>query len=340
MEQIISKNINSSPLLSIAIPTWNRSAILKLCLDKLLPQINDHKSLIQFVICDNFSDDSTQDTINDSLGRFSNLNFISFRQSSNTGYFGNFKKCRELSNGKYFWLLSDNDFIEDGLISFLIHELNNSAPEFIFLKDWGLYNEGKSSLIEFSKSSMDSPSFFKQLGDRSTLISSIIFPNNKSFDSKIYLALEKNTFLGFFLFLSSINVNSDCLIVSGVSLNIYPTRVSFNVFKSFGEDLIKGLEYLKVNMNFSPNIIDYIVNLCIINITSRHYIVYRVFGKVHNVNPGSKNDLENFLQLKFSDYKAFDSHLKPLFQMNFLQIFILFIKRKVSPYLRKKFKLV
>ncbi|TDK42039.1 glycosyltransferase family 2 protein [Algoriphagus formosus] len=337
MEQITSKNINSSPLLSIAIPTWNRSAILKLCLERLLPQINDYLSEIQFVICDNFSDDSTQETINDSLLRFSNINYISFRQSSNTGYFGNFKKCRELSKGKYFWLLSDNDFIEDGLISFLIHELKTNSPEFVFLKDWGIYNKRKSKVIDFSKSSLDSTSFFKRYGDRSTLISSIIFRNNKSFDFNIYSSLEKNTFLGFFLFLSSINTNSNCTIISGISLNIYPTRVSFNVFKSFGEDLLQGLNYLNVNCGLSPIIIDYIVNLCIINISSRHYIVYRIFGNVHNVRPGSKNELENFLSLKFSKFEAFNSHMKPLFQLNFLQIFLLFITRKVSRFLKKKF---
>ena len=64
------------------------------------------------------------------------MNIIHFKQVKNTGYYGNFKKCRELSTGDYFWLLSDNDYVANGLIDYLLDILINNKPSFVFLKDW------------------------------------------------------------------------------------------------------------------------------------------------------------------------------------------------------------
>ena len=128
--------MKNNPILTIAIPTWNRAEILDKALAALLPQISSFKDSLEIVISDNASDDHTKQIIEQYSEQYSRLNIIHYTQSENTGYYGNFKKCRELSNGQYFWLLSDNDYVANGLIDYLINILKTKSPSFIFLKDW------------------------------------------------------------------------------------------------------------------------------------------------------------------------------------------------------------
>ena len=124
------------PLLTIAVPTWNRASILDNALSALLPQIKHNKNKIEIIISDNASDDNTNEVIKRHCTVNNSLNIIHNIQSENTGYFGNFHKCRTLSKGTYFWLLSDNDFIAKGLVDYILDILLGQKPSFVFLRDW------------------------------------------------------------------------------------------------------------------------------------------------------------------------------------------------------------
>ncbi|MEM9680491.1 MAG: glycosyltransferase family 2 protein, partial [Bacteroidota bacterium] len=124
------------PLLTIAVPTWNRADILDDALSQLLPQIKHHSDRVEIIISDNASDDHTDQIIKKHCSLNSHLNIIHFTQNENTGYFGNFHKCRTLSSGEYFWLLSDNDFIANGLVDYVLEVLIENSPSFVFLRDW------------------------------------------------------------------------------------------------------------------------------------------------------------------------------------------------------------
>ena len=167
----------NKPLLTIAIPTWNRASILNNALAALLPQITS-KDEIEIIISDNASDDNTGEIIKKHCQINNTLNIKHNTQSENTGYYGNFHKCRQLSNGVYFWLLSDNDFIADNLVEYILSLLNKQNPSFVFLKDWKHANKVNEKPVFKSKTY---PVFkgIETFNYHTTLISAVVFKNDK-----------------------------------------------------------------------------------------------------------------------------------------------------------------
>jgi len=130
-------------LLSIAIPTWNRQDIISSSLSVILSQISDNKEDIQLIISDNASDDDTVSEVSKLLGNYQEIDAVFYKQKENTGYYGNFRKCRELASGKYFWILSDNEVLLNGGLSYILDELKkNDDVGVVFLMNM----TGKSGL--------------------------------------------------------------------------------------------------------------------------------------------------------------------------------------------------
>lgn len=92
----------SNPLITIAVPTWNRAAILDKALNALLPQIENNKDKIEIVISDNGSSDNSNEIIEKYVSYYNTLNIIHFKQKENTGYYGNFKNVGNCQMGIIF----------------------------------------------------------------------------------------------------------------------------------------------------------------------------------------------------------------------------------------------
>ncbi len=94
--------------LTIGIPTFNSRDYLKECIDVVMSQIkfNNH---VELLICDNCSDDGTQDLVSEYVQRFSDhIRYV--RHKSNLGMDKNFWSVVENSNGEFVHLLADDDF--------------------------------------------------------------------------------------------------------------------------------------------------------------------------------------------------------------------------------------
>ncbi|QLY36575.1 glycosyltransferase family 2 protein [Citrobacter freundii] len=106
--------MSKKPLLTIAIPTYNRSSCLARLLDSIIQQDNYCCDDLEVIICDNASVDETAIIAKSGLDKIKNSTY--HLNEKNLGMDGNFKKCFELSNGKYFWMIGDDDLIvKDGL---------------------------------------------------------------------------------------------------------------------------------------------------------------------------------------------------------------------------------
>ena len=89
------------PILSIAIPTYNRVQLLRQTVELLLPQLREG---VELIVCDNASSDGTADylkTLQPTLRHF--------RHPQNLGPDANFLSGITESKGKYVWLLCDDD---------------------------------------------------------------------------------------------------------------------------------------------------------------------------------------------------------------------------------------
>jgi glycosyltransferase involved in cell wall biosynthesis len=111
------------PLISICIPTFQRSAMLAQALKSVASQADER---IEVVICEQPSDDTeTLRVVEEFRPRFGKFNYV--RNERNIGFDGNFLKVINLATGRYCWPLSDDDQLEPGGLAHVIRALEENA---------------------------------------------------------------------------------------------------------------------------------------------------------------------------------------------------------------------
>jgi glycosyltransferase involved in cell wall biosynthesis len=92
--------------LTVAIPTFNRNAILLQNLKLLLPQLTQECKLL---IIDNCSDIPVAETLKKVLDEFPAINVEIMRNRVNIGANANIMRCFELCETEWLWVLGDDD---------------------------------------------------------------------------------------------------------------------------------------------------------------------------------------------------------------------------------------
>ena len=114
MPQELQPSEIRKPLLTLAIPTYNRAGCLKELLSVLAEQLKDERR-VELIVSDNGSPDETPSVVQDFLNRGLRARYI--RNAQNIGPDANFLQCFEQALGKYVWLFSDDDLIVPGGIA-------------------------------------------------------------------------------------------------------------------------------------------------------------------------------------------------------------------------------
>jgi abequosyltransferase len=120
----------SKPLLTIAIPTYNRAWCLKELLPVFANELKDEPR-VELVISDNASPDETPSVVQDFVARGLRVRYI--RNVQNIGPDANFLQCFEQARGKYFWLFSDDDLIVPGAVSRIISYCESGEYDLIWV---------------------------------------------------------------------------------------------------------------------------------------------------------------------------------------------------------------
>jgi glycosyltransferase involved in cell wall biosynthesis len=94
-------------LLTIAIPTFNRNAVLYRNLGRLLPQI---EKWVDLIIIDNCSDVPVCETIELLCKDYPDVEIKLYRNSANIGGNANVLRCIEFCESEYIWIIGDDDF--------------------------------------------------------------------------------------------------------------------------------------------------------------------------------------------------------------------------------------
>ena len=100
---------NDDPLVTIAIPTFNRAAVLKGCITAALAQTYGRFELL---VSDNASLDETQIILNS----FGDDRLRIIRQKTNIGLLPNYNACLEAATGDYIVFVADDDRIAPHLL--------------------------------------------------------------------------------------------------------------------------------------------------------------------------------------------------------------------------------
>lgn len=173
---------NSKPILTIAVPTYNRSAKLRLLLANLVPQlINEPR--VELIISDNCSPDNTPAVIDSFLE--DGLRFRHIRNRENIGPDGNFLQCYGVASGKYFWLFSDDDVILPGTIATILRVIGDDDFDLVYVRPLGFRKDpaerGQINPAPKTKVFVEASTFVHAVGLNGdfALISSIILNKQK-----------------------------------------------------------------------------------------------------------------------------------------------------------------
>lgn len=190
----MSKQNKEVPVLSICIPTYNRSCYLNTCLASILPEVKKSSYQIEVLIADNCSTDDTEDIIRKYQDEY-DFNYVTHPE--NIGPDLNFAKCVSIAKGKYVWLFGDDEILYPGILEKIVDVLAVNDFGGLFLKAHG-YDEEPAILIDYSgyheldlKIYEDSLLFMKEININVTFITSNIF--NKSLLEKNF---DFNRFVG------------------------------------------------------------------------------------------------------------------------------------------------
>jgi abequosyltransferase len=123
----------TKPLLTVAIPTFNRAWCLKELLPLLIDQVKDEPR-IELIISDNASPDDTPSVVQDFVARGLPVRYV--RNTQNIGADANFLQCFEQARGKYVWIFSDDDLIVPGALKKILNYCEAAEYDLIWISSY------------------------------------------------------------------------------------------------------------------------------------------------------------------------------------------------------------
>jgi abequosyltransferase len=273
------------PLLTIAIPTFNRSKILNDALCILIPQIEKYGNQIELIISDNASTDDTSYTVGMIINKFKSCNIKYNINKENLGFFGNFIKCKNMSSGKFIWLLSDDDHLKPGLVDTLMNLLNsNGRYSCYYLKNYP--NNHLFKTYEISNTKLLNKENYN-LG----LISATIFYNDKSRDEELADKYLGNSFIGFIFLLNTFRINNKSIIIEGECFDTCKSHPQgynyFDVFINQWSVIYDFINELKISRYISYSFqIKYLFTFLL-----PRYLLFKT-NKIKNFGTCDSNSLE------------------------------------------------
>lgn len=101
------------PILSICIPTYNRSRLLAEALESILVSVRGFEEKVEIIISDNASTDDTIDIVSNYQSKYE---FIRYNRNIENVIDKNFFIAASLALGKYVWIFADDDMMEPNAI--------------------------------------------------------------------------------------------------------------------------------------------------------------------------------------------------------------------------------
>lgn len=134
-------------LLSICIPTMNRSNYLNIMLDSILTCLGYVNSNdVEICILDDSNDNDSEKVV-ESFKKKCKASIIYERDYKNIGLENAIFKVIRISNGMYCWVISDDDILDAMAISIVLDDIHSNAYD-LMIYDKSLFNENGKIIIE------------------------------------------------------------------------------------------------------------------------------------------------------------------------------------------------
>jgi abequosyltransferase len=135
------------PLLTIAIPTYNRRERLALLLGMLEPQIAELLQ-VELLISDNASDDGTEELVRGAIAEGLRCRYL--RNPENYDADPNFLQCYEQAAGTYVWIFGDDDVLFPGSLETILQRLKEPV-DIVYMAPFGFNEEPNERGLANSK---------------------------------------------------------------------------------------------------------------------------------------------------------------------------------------------
>ena len=134
------------PLITIAIPTFNRAALLRGCVQSALSQTYDN---IEVLVSDNASTDDTGKV----LREFNDKRLRVLRQETNIGLLPNWNACLAAARGEYVVFVSDDDRISPWLLERCVDAIGKQVqvPIVVALSNFHMSSSGQTKPARTSR---------------------------------------------------------------------------------------------------------------------------------------------------------------------------------------------
>lgn len=178
---VICIAMNTRPLLTIAIPSFNRCRELSLLLGQIRNQFDEYRKELEVIVSDNCSSDETSVVVSSFIE--DGLPIRYFRNEINVGSGANVVRCFELAVGRYVLIVGDDDLLLDGALSRIMSVLKEGDIGLLYLNAYPFLkdhrNERPASFRSYDLVRYQDPSeFLARVSINLSFLSSVIV--NKS----------------------------------------------------------------------------------------------------------------------------------------------------------------
>lgn len=125
--------MQAKPLLTIAIPTHNRSSMLEDLLSSLFDQLTSEPR-VELLVSDNASPDGTPEVVERFLEQGLRIRYL--RNKTNIGPDANFLQCFEQACGKYVWIISDDDVLTSDAVGKVVTYLSEGEYDLAYVNSY------------------------------------------------------------------------------------------------------------------------------------------------------------------------------------------------------------
>lgn len=166
----------SQATLTIIVPTYNRAAHLTRLLSALRSELQGLESLVEVLVSDNASTDSTPEVTTAAARDWPVLKIQ--RHDRNLGPDGNFLSCVPRVSTRYFWIIGDDDCPKRGVLAKVVRLLKERVPALVYMQsEWVnpvLGPDQGETVEELVFSELDVITFAKELHIWFTFISGMV----------------------------------------------------------------------------------------------------------------------------------------------------------------------
>ncbi|HEY9268128.1 MAG TPA: glycosyltransferase family 2 protein [Methylotenera sp.] len=145
--------------LSICIATYKRAAFIGETLNSILGQMEPG---VEIVVVDGASPDNTPEIMTEYSQRYDSVRY--FREEVNSGVDADFDKAVGYAQGKYCWLMTDDDLLKTGAIARVLAELGGGEEDLVVVNA-EVRNVDLSKVVEERRLKFDTDHTYRA-GDR------------------------------------------------------------------------------------------------------------------------------------------------------------------------------